>query len=108
MAAYPKAVKALHDSPDVATRRIAGGIIRELALWEVPVKDGQWQMHQLQDTAFAWPTHEPKYESYTGWTPFQVILDDHFQELIKAQAVVFGLLMNDIAKFEMNNQVTII
>ena len=42
-------------------------------------------MHQLQDTAFAWPAHEPKYESYTGWTPVQVILNEHFEELTKAQ-----------------------
>ena len=63
-----------------------------------PVKDGQWQMHQLQDAAFAWPTHEPKYESYRGWTPVQVMLNEHFEELTKAQAAVFGPLVNDISE----------
>ncbi len=109
MAAYPKAVKALHDSPDVASPgEPQAAKNRESALWRIPVKDGQWPRDRLRDTAFAWPTHEPKYESYTGWTPVQVILNEHFQELTKAQDAVFGLLVNDIAKLETNNSVTIV
>lgn len=80
------------------TRRTASGIIRESALWGIPVKDGQWPRDQLEDTAFAWPTHEPKCESYTGWTPVRVMLNEHFHELPKAQDAVFGLLVNDISE----------
>jgi hypothetical protein len=76
--------------------------------WAIPFDNGQWPRDQLRDKAFAWPSHEPKYTTYTGWTPFQVILNEHFKELIKAQDAVFGLLVNDIAKFETNNSVTIV
>jgi hypothetical protein len=80
------------------TGRTAGGMIRESALWGIAVKDGQWPSDQTHDTAFAWPAHEPKYESYTGWTPVQVILNEHFQDLTKAQDAVFWLLVNDISE----------
>jgi hypothetical protein len=66
----------------------------------IPKNLGQdkWPSDQALDTAFAWPAHEPKYESYTGWTPVQVILNEHFQDLTKAQDAVFWLLVNDISE----------
>jgi hypothetical protein len=76
--------------------------------WGIPFDNGQWPRDQLQHKAFAWPTYEPKYETYSGWTPVPVILNDHFQELTKAQDAVFGLLVNDVEKFETNNSVTIV
>jgi hypothetical protein len=75
--------------------------------WAIPFDDGRWPRDQLRDKAFAWPTHETKYTTYTGWTPFQVVLVEHFNELIKAQNEVFGLLAKDIARFEEHNNVTI-
>ena len=46
--------------------------------WGIHFDDGQWPRDQLHDNAFAWPSHEPKYTTCTGWTPFQVILNDTF------------------------------
>ena len=76
--------------------------------WAIPFDNGKWPRDQLRDKALAWPYHEPKYTTYTGWTPVEVILADHSRELTKAQDAVFGLLVDAIAKFEANNLVTIV
>jgi hypothetical protein len=75
--------------------------------WKIPFVDLNWPRDQLRDKAFAWPYDEPAYDSYSGWQPIGEIVQDHFQELERAQDAIFGLLLNDIAKFEVNNGVTI-
>lgn len=76
--------------------------------WKIPWKDLEWPRDQLRDKAFAWQYDEPEFHSYSGWQPIAKIVQDHFQELERAQDAVFGLLLNDIAKFEANNGVTIV
>jgi hypothetical protein len=67
----------------------------------------EWPRDHLKDKALAWHYDESKYHSYSGWQSCVAIIEDHFQELTRAQGAIFGLLLNDIAKFELNNGVTI-
>jgi hypothetical protein len=77
--------------------------------WTIPFRgqNMEWPRDQLKDKALAWHYDESKYHTYSGWQPFTEIIEDHFQELVRAQDAIFGLLLNDIAKFEANNGVTI-
>jgi hypothetical protein len=76
--------------------------------WMIPIKDGQWPRNQLKNKTFAWHYDESEYHTYSGWQSVEEIIQDHLQALIQAQDAIFGLLVTDIAKFEANNQVTII
>jgi hypothetical protein len=71
------------------------------------MKDREWPRDQLSHKAFAWPYHDPLFLNYSGWTAIPIILKEHIEELIRSQDATFGLLLNDIAKFETNNGVTI-
>jgi hypothetical protein len=77
--------------------------------WMIPFKGEsmEWPRDGLKDKALAWHYDESKYHTYSDWQPSSKIINDHFQELIRAQDAVFGLLVIDIPKFEANNGVTI-
>lgn len=76
--------------------------------WMIPFRGNmEWPRNQLKDKAFAWHYDESKYHTYSGWQPLTEIIEDHFQELIRAQDAIFGLLLSDIPKFEAQNGVTI-
>jgi len=76
--------------------------------WKIPVQDDQWPRDQLRDKAFAWPHHDPKFSTYTGWTPITAILTEHLNAIIDTQDKTFELMISDITKFETNNGVTIV
>ncbi len=67
----------------------------------------EWPRDQLREKALAWHYDESKNHSYSGWQSCATIIEDHFQELIRAQDAIFALLLNDIVKFEVNNGVTV-
>jgi hypothetical protein len=76
--------------------------------WTIPIRNGEWPRDQLRIRAFAWPYDETEYQKYSGWQPIVKIITEHFEELIRAQDAIFALLVTDTAKFEANNNVTII
>ena len=77
--------------------------------WMIPFKgeNMEWPRDGLKDRALAWHYDESKYHTYSDWQPSAKIIGEHLQELMRAQDAIFGLLVNDIAKFESNNAVTI-
>jgi hypothetical protein len=77
--------------------------------WMIPFKGEsmEWPRAQLKDKALAWHYDESKYHTYSDWQPSAKIIEDHFQELLRAQDAIFGLLVSDIPNFEANNGVTI-
>ncbi len=76
--------------------------------WRIPIDNGRWPRNQLGDKAFAWPYDDDRYQQYSGWKPVEVIVGEHMQELERVQDGVFALLVNDVARFENNNNVTIV
>jgi len=76
--------------------------------WKLPIKDGQWPRDQLTARTFAWYHDESQYHGYTGWQAIPLIVQEHFEELEACQDMCFGLLLNDVTKFETNNLVTIV
>ncbi len=75
--------------------------------WKIPILNGQWPRDQLRQKAFAWPYDEAQFNKYSGWQPIDLIIQEHFQELIRSQDMSFGQLLKDLTKFEANNGVTI-
>lgn len=77
--------------------------------WTIPFRGDnlEWPRDQLKDKALAWHYDESRSHTYSGWQSCAVIIEAHFQELLRVQGAIFGLLLNDIGKFELNNGVTI-
>lgn len=104
-------------SPEVAPYipHIDSSLVKELVqtrnfiahYWKIPIVYGQWPKDQLRLKAFAWPYDESEFHNYSGWKPIHEIIQEHFDELKRVQDAVFGLLLNDLSRFEANNGVTI-
>jgi hypothetical protein len=77
--------------------------------WMIPFK-GQmkWPRDQLRDKAFAWHYDEARSQGYTGWQPACEIINEHLQELIRVQDAIFGLLVNELPKFQKEYGLTIV
>jgi hypothetical protein len=68
----------------------------------------EWKRYQLRDEAFAWHHDESEYQTYSAWQASAVIVEDHLQELVRAQEAIVGLLVNDLPKFDAHNGMTIV